>query len=61
MRRKILGGHDEEVACGASGGIPVSVGSSTGNQDGGSGSGFDVIVADLHDESAFEDVPGFVV
>ena len=37
------------------------MGSSTGNQDGGAGLGFDIVVANLHDESAFEDVPGFVI
>ena len=56
-----IGGHNQEVSCGACAGIPVSVGSSTGNQDGGAGLGFDVIVANLHDEGALEDIPGFVI
>ena len=58
---KDVGGHDQEVAGGAWAGIPVGVGSSTGNQDGGAGLGFDIVVANLHDEGAFEDVPGFVI
>ena len=58
---KDVGSHDEEVARGAGTGIPVGVGRSTGNQHGGSGSGFHVLIANLHTQGAFQHVPGFVI
>ena len=50
---KDVGGHDQEVAGGAWAGIPIGVGSSTGNQDRGAGLGFHVVVANLDDEGTF--------
>lgn len=54
-------GHDEEVAGRVGAGIPVGVGSAARNEDGGTGAGFDNLVASLDTENIFEDVPGFVI
>ncbi len=58
---KDVGSHDEEVASGAGTGIPVGVGRSTRNEHARSGWGLHVLIANLHAQGAFEDVPGFVV
>jgi hypothetical protein len=58
---KDVGGHNEEVARRIGTGIPVGVGRSTRNQDGGAGSGFHVLIANLHTQGAFQHVPGFIV
>jgi len=58
---KDIGSHDEEVASGAGTGIPVGVGRSTRNEHARSGWGLHVLIANLHTQGAFENVPGFVV
>ena len=56
-----VGSHNEEVAKASGTGIPVGVERSTRNEHARFGSSFDVLVANLHAQSAFEHVPGLVV
>jgi hypothetical protein len=56
-----VGRHHKQVAGSFGAGIPVGVRSAARDEDGGAGADFDVVVSDADDESAFEDVPGFVV
>ena len=54
-------GHDEKVAGSFGAGVPISVRSAAGNEDGGARAGFDFVFADLDAEDSFENVPGFVI
>jgi len=58
---KDIRSHDQEVAQASRGWVPVGVRRAAGDQNGGASAGLDFSFAGLDDESAFEDVPGFVV
>lgn len=53
--------HDEKVAGGVRTGIPICVGSTARNENGGACARFHLFVTHLNAENSFDDVPGFVV
>lgn len=58
---KDVGSHDQKVAKAPGAGVPVGVWGAARDEDGGAGASFDFVIAGLHAECSFEDVPGFVI
>ena len=56
-----VGSHYQKVAEAAGACVPIGVRRSAGDEDGGTGVGFDFVFAGLDAENAFEHVPGFVI